>query len=84
MPTELLTQREQALEQTIKELADVIRSSDQLVFQMSQCTSWPQMQQYFKKLQEGQQARQRAESNRITEILRRELLQVYTKHPPRP
>jgi hypothetical protein len=65
--------------QIIKELADDVRSMDQLIFHMSQCSSWQQMRPFFNKLQIMQEIRQKAESNRINDILRAELLQIYTK-----
>lgn len=72
-----------AKDQTIREMADTIRNADQLIFQMSQYTSWDQMRPLFNKLQVGQESRQRAESNRISKILRTELISVYTK-PSKP
>ena len=64
-------------EQTIREMADEIRNMDQLIFRMSQCTDWPSMRPIFNELQARQERRQRKESDRITNILRRELISVY-------
>ena len=65
------------LDQTIREMADEIRNMDQLIYQMSQCTDWSSMRPLFNELQAKQSRRQREESNRITDILRRELISVY-------
>lgn len=62
---------------TIKSMADTIRNMDQLIYRMSQCTSWPAMQPWFAQLQAGQESRQRAESDRITDLMRTELISVY-------
>lgn len=64
---------------TIKQMADVIRNMDTLVFQMSQKTSWAEQQPYFAQLQAGMEKRRRQESDRINSILQTELLSVYTK-----
>ena len=66
-------------DETIKELADIIRAHDQLIYSMTKCSDWPTMRPYFTELQRGQCSRQRAESDRITNIIRRELLSDYTK-----
>jgi hypothetical protein len=68
-------------QQTIYEMADAIRNQDQLIYQMSQCTSWEPMRPIFNRLQIDQERRMKAESSRITDILRRELISVY-KNPP--
>lgn len=67
------------LEQTIREMADTIRNMDQLIFNMSQQPSWERMRPLFNQLQTGQERRMKEESNRITDIMRRELISVYTK-----
>ena len=66
-------------EQTIREMADEIRQTDQLIFRMSQCSDWSTMRPIFNKLQVEQESRQRTESNRITDIMRSELLSIYRK-----
>lgn len=63
----------------IRELADIIRENDQLIYQMSQKTSWDQQRPLFNQLQVGQESRMKAESNRINSILRKELIEVYRK-----
>jgi hypothetical protein len=68
--------------QTIREMADDIREMDQLVYQMSQCMSWESMRPYLTKLQAKATDRQKKESNRIGDIMRRELISVYTKGDP--
>jgi hypothetical protein len=66
-------------EQTINEMADTIRNMDQLIFQMSRKTDWSSIRPLFNQLQVGQERRMKAESNRISNIMRRELISVYTK-----
>lgn len=66
-------------EQTIREMADTIRNMDQLIFRMSQCPDWPSMRSLFNELQVGQERRMKKESNRIHDIMRHELISVYTK-----
>lgn len=63
---------------TIRELADIIRESDQLIWQMAQKTSWPEQRPFFNRLQEGQESRMKAESNRINDIMQEELIKVYS------
>lgn len=66
-------------DQTILEMADEIRSMDDLIFRMSMCESWSAMRPIFLELKAKMAQRRTAESNRITNIMRRELLSVYTK-----
>jgi len=66
-------------EQTINEMADTIRNMDQLIFQMSRKTDWSSMRPLFNQLQTDQERRMKTESNRISNIMRRELISVYTK-----
>lgn len=63
----------------IRELADIIREYDQGIFQMAQKTTWADMRPIFNKLQVGQESRMKAESNRINDILKHELIEVYRK-----
>lgn len=63
----------------IREMADEIREMDTLIWQMSQCMSWEAMRQYFVQLQVKMERRRKAESDRIDEIMRQELISVYTK-----
>lgn len=67
-------------DQTIREMADEVRSMDQLIYRMTQCTTWETMRPIFNQLQEKQTKRQIEESNRIGDIMRKELLSVYA--PP--
>jgi len=66
-------------ESRIRELADIIRENDQLIYQMAQKTSWDQQRPLFNQLQAGQESRMCAESNRINSILQKELIEVYHK-----
>ncbi len=62
---------------TIRSQADTIRAMDQLIYQMTQCSSWESMRPYFNQLQASASDRQRTESDRINNLLRGELLSVY-------
>ncbi len=66
-----------SLRQTIAELADTIRTMDQHIYNMSQCTDWKSMRPYFNQLQAPMEARKTNESNRITNILRKQLIATY-------
>jgi hypothetical protein len=63
----------------IRELADIIRENDQLIWNMAQRTSWAEQRPFFNDLQVGMERRKSDESSRIGEILRHELLEVYRK-----
>lgn len=54
-----------------------IREMDQLIFSMSQCTSWEQMQPIFAKLKILTDARMIDESNRIKQVLIPEMQKAY-------
>lgn len=60
-----------------------LREMDQLVFAMSQCTSWDQMQPIFLKLKTFTDARMIDESNRIKNVLIPEMQKAY-REPPLP
>lgn len=64
-------------ESRIRELADIIRENDQLIYNMAQKTSWPEQRPLFNQLQAGQESRMKAESNRIGAIMQKELIDVY-------
>lgn len=66
-------------EQHIRELADIIRENDQLIHQMAMLNTWDAMRPLFNELQFGQESRMKAESNRINDIMRTELVEVYHK-----
>lgn len=63
----------------IRELVDIIRENDQRIFNMSMQSSWDKMRPIFNQMQVGQESRMRNESNRINDILKTELLEVYRK-----
>lgn len=65
--------------QTIREMADEIREMDQLIYNMSQRLSWEEMRPYFNQLQDKQLSRQRKESDRLADIITKELISVYKK-----
>ena len=58
---------------SITNLSGCIRNIDQLIFQMSQCTSWDQMRPIFNQLQRDCESRQRAESTIISSTVIAEL-----------
>lgn len=60
-------------------LIKTLRDQDQLIFLMSQGTSWEQQRPHFNKLQEGQERRMRLESDRIRDVLIPEVRKAYTK-----
>lgn len=63
----------------IREMADTIRNMDQLIYDMSQKLGWEQMRPLFLQLLDGTMYRKRRESDRIADIMRKELISVYTK-----
>lgn len=62
----------------IEYLVRTIRDMDQEIYNMGQKTDWPAQRSHFVKLQEGMIARKHAESSRIGDILRGELIETYT------
>lgn len=54
-----------------------IREMDQLIFAMSQCTSWEEMRPIFAKLKTFTDARMIDESNRIKQVLIPEMQKAY-------
>jgi hypothetical protein len=66
-----------ALQNQVEYLVRTIREMDEQIFKMSQCTSWDQMRPNFVQLQEGMTVRKRAESDRINDLLRPELIKTY-------
>lgn len=75
---EIARLRNESIDERIRIMADDIREMDQLIWAMSQCVSWGAMQPIFTQLLDLTIKRKRAESDRINDILRRELLSVYT------
>lgn len=65
------------LEASEYQLMTKIREMDQLIFAMSQCTSWEQMQPIFAKLKTFTDARMIDESNRIKQVLIPEMQKTY-------
>lgn len=65
------------LRSQIEYLVRTIRDMDQEIWNMGQQTSWEGMRPYYIKIQEGTIARKHAESNRIGDILRGELIDTY-------
>ncbi len=65
------------LRNQVEYLVRTIRDMDQEIWNMSQKTSWDQQRPHFNKLHEATIARKVAESNRIGDILRGELIDTY-------
>jgi septal ring factor EnvC (AmiA/AmiB activator) len=61
----------------IEYLVRTIRDMDEQIYKMSQCSDWAQMRPNFQSLNEGMLVRKRAESDRINELLRPELIKTY-------
>lgn len=59
-----------------------IRDMDQLIFAMSQCSSWEQMKPIFIKLQAMADKRMIDESNRIKQVLIPEMQKAYRDPMP--
>jgi len=69
-----------AKEQQITYLIQTIRAMDDKIFSMGQCTSWETMRPRFLQLHDEMTARKVAESNRISDIVTKELRATYS--PP--
>lgn len=65
----------------IEYLVRTIRDMDQQIWKMSQCSDWPSMRPNFVTLQEGMTSRKVAESNRISDLLRPQLIETYASEP---
>ena len=66
-----------ALQNQVEYLIRTIRDMDEQIFKMSQCTTWSEMRPNFANLSEGMMIRKRTESNKISDILRPELIKTY-------
>lgn len=66
-----------ALESSELNLMVQIRDMDQLIFRMSQCTSWDQMRPIFNQLQAPVEKRMSDESDRIKTLLIPEMQKAY-------
>lgn len=75
--TSVLEEELRASRNQVEYLVRTIREMDDKIFAMSQCTDWGQMRPYFNTLHDGMTARKVAESNRIADILRPQLLETY-------
>ncbi len=62
----------------IEYLVRTIRDIDEQIFKMSQLSSWEDMRPHFTDLNEGMITRKRTESDRISEVLRPELIKAYS------
>jgi uncharacterized coiled-coil protein SlyX len=65
------------LKNQVEYLVRTIRNMDEQIYKMSQCDSWNAMRPHFNDLSEGMISRKRAESDRISDLLRPELQRVY-------
>lgn len=61
----------------IEYLVRTIRQTDDIIFSISQCTDWPQMRPRIAQLTDQMTARRVAESNRINDLLRPQLIETY-------
>ena len=75
-----LTNQLFAREERIRQLQDeniallrAIRRLDEGIYKMSQCTSWDEMWPHFKELLFDTETRRKSESNRISDIILKEL-----------
>jgi len=68
---------ERSARNQVEYLVRTIRDMDEQIFKMSQCTTWSEMRPNFANLSEGMMVRKRTESNRISDILRPELIKTY-------
>jgi hypothetical protein len=72
---------DRALRNQIDYLIREIRKTDDIIFSISQCTNWPQMQPRVAQLTDQMTARKVTESNRINMIINRELTETYKPTP---
>ena len=78
------TAEEGALRNQVEYLVRTIRQMDDQIFAMSQKTDWVSMRPHFQTLSDGMTARKVAESDRIADILRPELIETYKPHGESP
>lgn len=74
-----LKQTNKHLESMIAGIAYHLREQDQLIFNMTQQTSWEAMRPFFQKLCEAANVRMKDESNRIRDVLIPEIKKTYTE-----
>jgi hypothetical protein len=65
--------------ETILRLTATLRQQDQLIYNMSQCSSWEEMRPFFMELFDGTQRRMKEESDRIRLMLVPEIVRTYAK-----
>ncbi len=65
------------LKNQVEYLVRTIRDTDQEIWNMGQRTDWVSQRPHFVKLQEGMIARKHAENERISTIIRGELIDTY-------
>ena len=70
-------QKERGQANQIEYLVRTIREMDDQIFKMAQCSSWEAMRPNFTQLQDGMTSRKVAESRRINDLLRPELIKTY-------
>jgi len=73
-----------ASQNQVEYLVRTIRQMDDQIFAMSQRTDWVSMRPHFQTLSDGMTARKVAESDRIADILRPELIETYKPHGESP
>lgn len=68
-----LRQQLNAQHRKVAELLSTIRSIDETIYIVSQCTNYEAMRPHIAKLIAGAQARRKAESDRINNLIDKEL-----------
>lgn len=67
----------------VEYLICTIRDMDEQIYKMSQCNCWEAMRPHYTNLAEGMTVRKRAESDRIGELIRPELIKTYNNDQKR-
>jgi len=61
----------------ILRLVALLRQQDQLLYKVSQCTTWEQMRPYIRELCDGMYERMNAESDRIRALMIPQIREAY-------
>jgi len=72
-----LEAKTRALANQVEYLVRTIRQTDDIIFSISQCVDWESMRPRVAQLTDQMTARKVAESNRIGDLLRGELIETY-------
>ncbi len=63
-------------------LVALLRQQDQLLYKVSQCTTWEQMRPYIRELCDGMYERMRDESDRIRSLMIPQIREAYLNASP--